>query len=266
MKKNEKDLNNSKELSVVENKENDIFVAEVIEEATITQLTDLENTFKEDIENIKAEIAEIDSLYKQIKEDYDIACNFKNKKTDLNAGNYDSKTKIKINSFISKQTENLISLKQLKLSLLQHHYMINKNKSELNLKQYMALLKSGKDKTSKDQKVIMELLKTIMKGNKIGEFSSNLNKSIKTNFDNLLDQRIEEENIHHDLEYEEKEKPRNKKKFKIVYIENKNKIAAVDKNYNILKNIDTSNIKIIKIDDSYYNEETGEEIEVVIEE
>jgi hypothetical protein len=267
MIKNKKNIANNEdveeELEETEDTSDVLFPTEIGQTA-IVQLIDLNSVFTENINDIAKEIESVEELYKQIKDAYDLAVGLKEKKsTNMNVGSYDPKATLKINSFISKQTENLISLKNLIFNLKSFKYNINKHKAELNIKQYLALLRSNLNNNDENNKILIEFMKSISrKPNREGIKSITLEEK-EDLFEKQLEERIKEDNITHVLENSEEKIPKKKKKYKLVYNEESETVLAVDRHYNTLDDIDTSKVKVYKVGDQYFNEETGEELEIV---
>jgi len=108
---------------------------------------DIDQAFEENLKEIQDEIAEVDKLYKEIKEHYDSIRDAEKGKIDFNSS-FAPKVNTKNLTFVTKQTENLISLKNLKISLLNNKTTISKNKVELSLKVKNA---QDKNRTERDR-------------------------------------------------------------------------------------------------------------------
>ncbi|MFA7142912.1 MAG: hypothetical protein WC175_02905 [Candidatus Dojkabacteria bacterium] len=241
---------------------------DVLEKSTLDELVDIHTFFKDDKRNIEKEIREIDDLYREIKGDVDSARGINTSTTNMNAGGMTSKTKTRINGYITKQVENLISIKTLKFHLLQQGYNISKNMSELNLKQFLAMLRLNKDKDTKKSENLQALLELFLSNKSATQApqDSVIPVGGVNEMEDLLDQRIEEENITYLEEDTAKKTTKKKKKFKVVYLESEDTILAVDNDYNIIPEVDLSDVVVVKIEDNYYNQNTGELIEVVEDE
>jgi hypothetical protein len=144
--------------------------------------------------------------------------------------------------------------------------VISKNYSELNLKQFLALLRQGKDTKNLGNEALIQLLDMLTKDRSSVPQEGSLEKiaSDDTYFDDILDNRISEEKINYEGEnVDTTSRKKKKKKYTIVYEKSSGELLAVDNDYNILEDVDLSNVSIVEIEGVYYNEDTGAVIEEV---
>lgn len=199
----------------------------------------MEEFFSEEIELIKKEMAEADSLYGELKDHFD----------DVKK----SKTPGALN-FISKQTTNLISAKSNKISLLKD--LVSTKKIIID----SAIKTQSEGGDNKDNEMLSKLHRMLLE-NKKEDYIENLmtpNEPVYDDdyYDNLLESKIAEldEETNED-DNDTKETPKttgNIENLKYVVDEEKN-IYAVDENYNIIDDAPIPNYII-----EYREDDNGE--------
>jgi hypothetical protein len=216
----------------------------------------MEKFFKENIDMIQDEMSETDVLYEELKQHFDAV------KKSSSSGAL---------TFISKQTPNLVSLRNNKISLMNNLVQIKKLIVELSLK--------TKDDSDSDSNVkeILKGMHELLLHNKaetyINEYFNDIeNKDSEPeeeqDYDKLLEERMK--NVKHKNEDDEEESESNSlilgKDYTIVVDEELN-MYAVDKDYNILEDapLPAWTLETVEDEEGYIHvfNEYDEELDIV---
>lgn len=207
--------------------------------------------YNENIESINEELDVTESLYDELKIHFDRIKN--------------STTSGALN-FVSKQTPNLIALRKNKIDLLKEKNAVMKSIIDSSIK-----LQSDEDNSNGDNEIIRQLHDMLLHNNP-DVYLKEENSDKVTNMDSLdeqLEARFAEiEEKENEQPVRKKQEKSKKKNYSIVIDEETEELYAVDKDYNILEDVELPDDWIIEFledenGDTYAVNQYGEELEII---